>query len=144
MTVRTLALATAVAALLGLGGCVSTRGNLSSSADRLAENTHALAHEAEDLPAGADYPASYPRDARQLADDAHEFRNTAMDRSATDADVKAAFQRVSRSYLLVRDEVEHSDSREARDDLRPVTTAYLDVEREIGGYPVHHASAYGD
>jgi len=144
MIFRTIALAAAVGALLGLGGCVATRGNLSTSADRLDQNTRALAHAAEDLPAGADYPASYPRDARQLADDAHEFRNTTEDRSATDADVQAAFKRVSRSYLLVRDEVEHSDSRVARDDLRPVTTAYLDVEREIGGYPVHHASAYDD
>lgn len=144
MNFRTITLATAVGALLGLGGCVATRSNLTTSADRLDENTRALAHAAGDLPAGADYPASYPRDARQLAEDAHYFRSATEDRSATDADVKAAFKRVSQSYLLVRDEVEHSDSREARDDLKPVTTAYLDVEREIGGYPVHHASAYGD
>lgn len=144
MIFRTIALAAAIGALLGLGGCVATRSNLTTSADRLDQNTRALAHAADDLPAGSEYPASYSRDARQLAEDAHEFRNTTEDRSSTDADVKAAFKRVSSSYLLVRDEVQHSDSREARDDLRPVTTAYLDVEREIGGYPVRRASAYDD
>ena len=78
---------------------------------------------------------------RQLADDAHEFRNTALDRGASDPDTKAAFRRVSRSYLLVRDEAEHSDSHDVRADLKPVTDAYLDVEREMGGYPSRRASA---
>jgi hypothetical protein len=30
--------------------------------------------------------------------------------------------------------VDRSDSREAQLDLKPVTEAYLDVEREMGGY----------
>jgi hypothetical protein len=142
MFFKTVTLTAAACALLGLGGCVSTRSNLASDADRLEHNATALAREADDLPSGADYPASYTRDARRLADDAREFRHVAESHDATDADVKAAFKQVSRSYLVVRDEVEHSDSREARSDLKPVTDAYLDVEREMGGYPVHHASAY--
>jgi hypothetical protein len=142
MTLKTVTLSAAACALLGLGGCVSTRSTLSSDADRLEHNANALARETQDLPSGADYPDSYARDARQLADDSREFRHVVESHDATDADVKASFKRVSRSYLLVRDEVEHSDSREARSDLKPVTDAYLDVEREMGGYPVHHASAY--
>jgi hypothetical protein len=35
----------------------------------------------------------------------------------------------------VRDEVEHSDDREVRSDFKAVTDAYLDIERELGGYP---------
>ena len=55
--------------------------------------------------------------------------------------MKAAFERVSRSYHLVRDEVDRSDSREAQADLKPVTETYLDVERGMGGYPERRASA---
>ena len=43
------------------------------------------------------------------------------------------------------DDVEHSGSRTARSDLQPVTDSYLDIEREIGGYPgrpEHRASVY--
>lgn len=142
MILKTITLTATACALLGLGGCVSTRNsNLATDADRLEHSSNALAHEADDLPSRADYPASYTRDARQLADDAREFRHLAESHDATDADLKASFRQLSHSYLALRDEVEHSDSRAARSDLKPVTDAYLDVEREMGGYPVHHASA---
>ncbi|HYM26959.1 MAG TPA: hypothetical protein VET66_02330 [Steroidobacteraceae bacterium] len=141
MIAKTIAVAAAACALAALSGCVETRSNLTSAAERLEHNANAMARDARDLPSSDDYPAGYARDARQLADDAHEFRNTALDRGASDPDTKAAFKRVSRSYLLVRDEAERSQSRDVRSDLKPVTDAYLDVEREMGGYPVHHASA---
>jgi len=141
MIARTIAVVTAACAVIGLSGCVETRNSLSSAAERLEHNANAMARDARDLPSSDDYPAGYSRDARQLADDAHEFRNTALDRGANDPDTRAAFKRVSRSYLLVRDEVQHSESREVRSDLKPVTDAYLDVEREMGGYPARRASA---
>jgi len=141
MLARTIAVVTAACAVIGLSGCVETRNSLSSAAERLEHNANAMARDARDLPSSDDYPAGYSRDARQLADDAHEFRNTALDRGANDPDTRAAFKRVSRSYLLVRDEAERSQSRDVRSDIKPVTEAYLDVEREMGGYPVHHASA---
>jgi hypothetical protein len=130
----------AVSALLGFAGCVDTRGSLTGSADRLEHNANMLARDAGDERTSSDYPRRFARDAHELADDAHEFRNRAEDRQATDADVKTAFERVSRSYHVVRDDVDRSDSRAARDDLKPVTDAYLDVERAMGGYPVRRAS----
>ena len=45
-----------------------------------------------------------------------------------------AFNRVSRSFHAVRDEVHHSDSEQARADLRPVADAYYDVEHNLGEY----------
>jgi hypothetical protein len=66
-----------------------------------------------------------------------EFRSTVEDHSSTDSDVRVAFERLSRSCHAVRDEVDHSDSRTARSDLQPVTDSYLDIEREMGGYPGH-------
>jgi hypothetical protein len=141
MFVKTIAWAAAATALLAAGGCVETRGSLTGAAERLDHNAHAMARDTSDAPAADEYPASYARDVRQLADDTRDFRDTAAERGASDPDTRASFRRLSRSYLMVRDEVDHSESPEARSDLKPVTDAYLDVEREMGGYPARHASA---
>ncbi len=122
--------------LVALAGCATTQGNLTSSADRLEHNADALAREEPRDTRAADYPTTgYSRDARELADQAHDFRRTVMDRRADDREVKAAFEHVSRSYHTLRDDVDRSDSRDAQADLKPVTDAYLDVERAMGGYP---------
>jgi hypothetical protein len=132
--------ALAACVLVGLSGCATTaRSNMSTSADRLEHNANLLADDVR----SADYPSGYVRDVRLLADDARDFRRTVEDRASSDGDVKVAFERLSRSYHAVRDEVDHSDSRTARGDLQPVTDSYLDIEREMGGYPAeheHHAS----
>jgi hypothetical protein len=124
---------------VGLASCATTRSDLASSADQLEHSANTLARDARDEPPGRDYQTTYVRDAHALADDAREFRRTAEDRRATNSDVKAAFERVSRSYHVVRDEVEHSDDRNVRSDFKTVTDAYLDIERDIGGYPERQA-----
>jgi outer membrane murein-binding lipoprotein Lpp len=135
---RTVIAALTSCVLLGLTGCVTTaRSNLAHSADRLETNADELAADARDT----EYPAGFVRDTHVLSDAAREFRHTVEDSNATDADVRAAFDLLSHDYHAVRDDVEHADSREARVDLRPVTQAYLDIEGEMGGYPVRHASA---
>jgi hypothetical protein len=123
-----------ISAALTLAGCVTPRSSLSTSAERLAYNADTLARTVSDESASGSW-AGYRRDVDALADDAHALRRVTEDRDASDDDVRRAFKRVSRSYLAVRDEVEHSDSRTAREDLHPVTAAYLDVERDMGGYP---------
>ena len=130
--------------LVALASCVTTHGNLTSSADRLEHNANALAQDLRDEPPSGDYPSGYTRDARELAEQAHDFRRTVEDTDARDGDVKSAFERLSRSYHSLRDDVDRADSHAAKVDLRPVTEAYLDVEREMGGYPEHHRNAHGD
>ena len=129
---RVLVLVLASGLLAGLAGCVSTRGELSSSTHRLEYNSHLLAEDAGAVSGSAEYPTNYARDSAALADDARELRHAAE--GGTTADVQAAFDRVSRAYHAVRDEVEHSDSLQARNELRPVTAAYRDVENDLG-YP---------
>ncbi len=131
--------ATAGLLLVALGACATTQGNLTSSADRLEHNATALARDER----GADYPANsnYSRDARELADQAHDFRRLVEDRRADDRDVKASFESLSRSYHTLRDDADRAESRTAQADLKPVTDAYLDVEREMGGYPDSHRYA---
>jgi len=127
---------------IGLGvalcGCATPRSGLTSSADRLERNADLLADHVRDEPVAADYaPAGYAHDARALAEQAHEFRRVAQDSRADDRDVKISFEQLSRRYHDLRDDVDRSESHQAQADLRPVTNAYLDVEREMGGYPGH-------
>src|SRR5262245_52336943 len=125
-----LALASVVA-FATLTGCATTsHGNLVRSADRLEHNADTLARDDRT----AHYGESYAREARQLADQAHDFRRTIQDERADRRDVDAAFADVSRSYHALRDDVDRSSDRDAQLDLRPVTDAYLDMEREMGGY----------
>jgi hypothetical protein len=126
-----------VLVLAALAGCATTHGNLASSADRLERNADALTLNSRDTRDGYGVASSYSREARELAERTRDFRETLADRNADDRDVRAAFERVSQTYHRLRDDVERADSRQAQIDLRPITEAYLDVEREMGGYDRH-------
>jgi outer membrane murein-binding lipoprotein Lpp len=121
-------------ALMALAGCASSPhgNNLARSADRLESNADALARHDHDDRGYAS--TSYSREADELAEKAHDFRRAVEDRDSNRGDLDAAFQSLSRTYHDLRDDVDHSDNREAQLDLKPVTDAYLDVEREMGGY----------
>ena len=93
--------------LMAVGGCVTTGGNLSSSAERLERSAYALQEEAHDDGARS----GYKRDAKELAEEARDFRRTVEDRRANREDVNDAFGQVSRRYHSMRDEVERSRSR---------------------------------
>lgn len=109
-----------------MGGCASSpHGNLGRSAERLERNSAVLAR---------DEYGRYAREADAFADEARDFRMAVMDRRADRHDLDVAFESLSRTYHDLRDDVDRSDSREAQLDLKPVTEAYLDVEREMGGY----------
>src|SRR5690349_20860200 len=121
--------AAAIAMMAALGACATTHGGLRSSADRLERNADALARDSRFESSG------YSHDARELAAETHDFRRTVEDSHADRRDIDAAFAQVSNRYHALRDEVDRSDSRQAQLDFRPVTDAYLDVERAMGGYP---------
>ena|SRR5579864_3560187 len=129
---RTTAVTLASMAMLALFGCATGRSSLTSSAAGLERSADSLARRVSDAPA-SETSSGYTRDVRALAEDAHALRRASEER-ASDSDVRAAFDRVSRDYHAVREDVERSDSRVARDDLQPVTQSYLDVERDMGRY----------
>jgi hypothetical protein len=128
--------------LAALAGCATTHGNLASSADRLERNADALTSDSRYT--RDDYGNGYSREARALAERTRDFREALADRNADERDVKAAFERVSQSYHRLRDDVDRTDSHAAQVDLRPITEAYLDVEREMGGYDRHRYAREGD
>jgi len=135
--VRSSASAAAVIAALTLCGCATSGGNLSHSAERLERSTAELrSYSQRDSDS-----SSYTRDAQTLAEEARDFRNVVSDRRSSDADVRDAFDDVSKSYHSMRDEVERTRDRDAERDFQPVTEAYLDVEREMRSYH-HHEDRY--
>jgi uncharacterized membrane protein YccC len=113
--------------LMAVGGCATTGGSLSSSATRLERSSYALQEEAND----SDVRSDFRRDARELAEEARDFRRVVEDRESSKEDVHDAFEDVSRRYHAMRDEVEHDRDHEANAEFRDVTDAYLDVEREM-------------
>jgi hypothetical protein len=121
----------AVTLMAFMGGCASSpHGNLGRSAERLERDAAILARDDH----GHYASSSYSREADALAEEARDFRMAVRDSRADRHDLDAAFEDLTHSYHELRDDVDHSDSREAQLDLKPVTEAYLDVEREMGGY----------
>ncbi|HKU15630.1 MAG TPA: hypothetical protein VJQ52_14635 [Steroidobacteraceae bacterium] len=130
MVVKRIASGIAAAVVIGLAGCATSNGNLTSSAERLERNAAELQRDARDDGASN----AYYRDAQQFADEARDFRRTLEDRHDDRDDVRAAFRDLSDRYHALRDEVERSSDRDAEVDFKPVTEAYLDVEREMRKY----------
>jgi hypothetical protein len=117
-------------AAVGLAGCVTTHGSLESSAERLERSAAELQSDAR-TDGRNDGLSGYYRDAQEFAAEARDFRSTLDDRRADDDDLKDAFRDLSSRYHALRDEVERSRDRDAELDFKPVTEAYLDVEREM-------------
>jgi hypothetical protein len=125
--IRNNLLIAATVGLMAVGGCATTGGSLSSSAERLERSAYALQEEAND----SDVRSDFRRDARELAEETREFNRVVEDRDSSKEDVREAFEDVSRRYHALRDEVEHDRDHEANAEFRDVTEAYLDVEREV-------------
>ena len=126
-TIRNNLLIAATVGLMGVGGCATTGGSLTSSADRLERSAYALQEEANDSEVRSDFR----RDARELAEETREFSRVVEDRDSSKEEVHEAFEDVSKRYHAMRDEVERDRDHEANAEFRDVTEAYLDVEREM-------------
>lgn len=113
-------------AAAGLAGCVTTHGNLESSAERLERSAVELQSDARN-----DGSNGYFRDAQEFAAEARDFNRLLEDQRADRDDVQDAFRELSGRYHALRDEAENSSDRDAELDFKPVTEAYLDVEREM-------------
>lgn len=136
MLLKSTGLMVAAFAAAGLAGCVTTHGNLATSAERLERSAAELRADAR-----ADGSSGYYRDAQQFADEARDFRRALEDRDMDEDDLHDAFRDLSGRYHALRDEVERSRDREAELDFKPVTQAYLDVEREMRRVGARHRYA---
>jgi hypothetical protein len=129
--VRSSVIVTSALILVVLASCATTHSkNMMISAGRLERIADAFSSDAR----------GYFRDAPEFADQAHDFRET-VDR-AGDRDVVLAYEQLWRTYQGLRQEVERSDSRQAKVDLKPVTQAFRDVVRDMGGYADADSALY--
>ena len=108
---------------LSMAGCATMHTGLSSSAQRMERSSELMERNADDR--------GIREDARQLSAETRDFRETVADSKADRDDIRGAFDDLSRSYHSLRDEVEKSQDRESERDFDAVTSAYLDIEREI-------------
>jgi hypothetical protein len=143
LTTGRLTTVVAALALAGLAGCaLNHRVNLTNAAENLEYNANALVRDAgnqvarsdEVKPRSDETVTNYARDAHALARDAHEFREL-VDQGGSDHAMREAFDRVSRSYHAVRDEVAQSENPRARSDLASLTDSYRALQHELGIYP---------
>ena len=146
LTTGRLTTVVAALALAGLAGCaLNHRVNLTNAAENLEYNANALVRDAGNQVARSDEvkprsdetvtnASEYARDAHALARDAHEFREL-VDQGGSDHAMREAFDRVSRSYHAVRDEVAQSENPRARSDLASLTDSYRALQHELGIYP---------
>ena len=109
--------------VMALAGCATSGPTLSSSVERLEDTSFALERYAEQR--------AVRQDARELSEEARDFRRTLIHYRRDKLDVHEAFGDLSRTYHELRDEVERSRDRETEHYFEPVTNAYLDIEREI-------------
>jgi uncharacterized coiled-coil DUF342 family protein len=108
---------------LSMAGCATMHTGLSNSAQRMERSSELMERNADDR--------GIREDARQLSAETRDFRETVADSQADRDDIRGAFDDLSRSYHSLRDEVEKSQDRESERDFDAVTSAYLDIEREI-------------
>jgi outer membrane murein-binding lipoprotein Lpp len=129
---RTAAIALALALL---GACATTaHDDLATAADTLASKAHAFAERTENAPGqspGADY--TYARDVHALANQAEDFRRMASS-GADSADLQAAWNELSQTYLTVNAEVDRSDNQWTQESWRSVNAAYLNLENHMKSY----------
>ena len=138
---RGLVIATFGLLCLALAGCATVHERILNAGDRLERNTNALASRASDDAGATDPVGGYSRAAREFANEAGNFRRVAD--VAGDRDVVLAFEELWRRYQTLRQEINRNQSPRAQADFRPVTEAFVEVQRVVrNGYSYADTALY--
>jgi hypothetical protein len=128
-------------AVVLVAGCETTHTRTARAADKLEQRIEAF-------DAGACYQSSAacssPQEfaaARWFAGQVREFRETCE--NGGDQEVVFAFQSLWRRYHALRDEVYRLRDRRLEVDFKPVTQAFVDVQRDVkNGYSYADPTLY--
>ena len=139
--VRTVRVVISWLAVVLFAGCETTHTRTARAADKLEQRIDTFA-------AGACYQSSAACSSRQqlaaarwFAGQVQEFRETCE--NGGDQEVVFAFQRLWRSYHALRDEVYRLRERQLKVDFKPVTQAFVDVQRDVkNGYSYADPTVY--
>lgn len=122
-----------------IAGCETTHFRTARAADTLDHRAGAFAARTCLEPNTSSQ--QHLRSACAFADQAYEFRQTLG--NAGDQEIVLVFQRLWRSYHALRDEVDGLHDRQLRADLKPVTQAFVDVQRHVkNGYSYADPTLY--
>ena len=139
--VRTVLVAISWLAVVLVAGCETTHTRTVTAADKLEQRIDAFAAGACDQSNAACSSRQQLAAARWFADQVQEFRETCE--NGGDQEVVFAFQRLWRSYHALRDEIYRLRDRQLQVDFKPVTRAFVDVQRDVkNGYSYADPTVY--
>ncbi|HXZ60483.1 MAG TPA: hypothetical protein VEG26_09905 [Steroidobacteraceae bacterium] len=128
----------AASSLLALAGCASTAPGAGNAAQRqLASSAQILDDNARVLAARADGETApgFALDAHELEQHAYDLRVAARSGRASEGELRADFDEVTRSYQALRDDVQRLDTQQAHADLALVNDAYHGVASRMASVP---------
>jgi len=129
---RTPALA-AISLLVTLAACASNPPARGTANSQLAQSAEALEQNARVLASRSDaMPPSFKADAHELQQHAYDLRMATASGRASDSELRADFDQVTRSYQALRSEAQQLDSQEAHGALDLVDGPYHDVAAQLG------------
>jgi hypothetical protein len=139
--VRTVLVAISWLAVVLVAGCETTQTRTTRAADKLEQRIDAFAAGACDQSSAA-CSSRQQSAAAWFAAQVQEFRET-CENGGGDLAVVFAFQRLWRSYQALRDEVYRLRDRQLQVDFKPVTQAFVDVQRDVkNGYSYADQTVY--
>ena len=127
----------AAASLLTIAGCAGTPSASTSPAQRqLVRSAQTLDDNARVLAARADTQTpGFAADAHELEQRTYDLHAAAASGRASDSELRADFEKVTRSYQALRDDVQRLDTPDAHADLALVDDAYHDVATRMASVP---------
>jgi hypothetical protein len=138
--VRTVLVVISWLAVVLVAGCETTHTRTARAADKLEQRIDAFAAGACDQSSAACFSQQLAA-AHWFADQVQEFRETCE--NGGDQEVVFTFQRLWRSYHALRDEVYRLRDRQIQVDFKPVTQAFVDVQRDVkNGYSYAYPTLY--
>jgi len=139
--VRSVVFAVLGLAVVLLAGCATTRTRTAKAAERLERSAAAFVIRTCYEPNATCSRNRYLPAARAFAEQARRFGQTLH--RAGDQKVILAFECLWLSYHTLRDEVNRSPNRQGQADLKPVTRAFIDVQRHVkNGYSYADPALY--
>jgi hypothetical protein len=139
--VRTVLVVISWLAVVLVAGCETMHTRTARAADKLEQRIDAFSASAcYQSSAACASPQEFAA-ARWFADQVQEFRETCE--NGGDQEVVLAFQQLWRSYHALRDEVYRLRDRQLLVDFKPVTQAFVDVQRDVkNGYSYADPTLY--
>lgn len=139
--IRTVLVPISWLAIALVAGCETNHTRTAGAADKLEQRIDAFAAGACYQSSAACFSPEQLAAVQWFADQVQEFRETCV--YGGDQDVVFAFQHLWHTYHALRDEVYRPRDRQLQVEFKPVTQAFVEVQRDVkNGYSYADPSLY--